>query len=723
MTALLTLAFFASTTAMADTASDEFLTQYAETGRFLFGRPNTAKLTSDGKAVLFLRSQPKSPEQLLYELELSTGKTRELLTPELVLKGAVQTLSVAERARLERMRISARGITSYVLSKDSKQLALTLSGRLYVVQRASGKVLAVRAGEGVLDPQFSPDGRLIAYVRDHELHVVALKENASKQVTKGGSPLLTHGLPEFVAQEEMGRFAGYWWSPDSKSLAFEEADTSGVEQLAIVDVMKPEKGSDLFSYPRPGKTNARVKLGVVAASGGAVKWVKWDDAKYPYLATVRWSKNAPLTVLVQARSQQEQLLLAVDEETGKTRTLLEEKDQAWLNLDQDFPEWLPDGKSFFWRTERNGGPEIEERSKTGVLVKSWVKPEAGLGSYAGFDAKSKTLYFTGSPNPTEQMLHRVREGEKPERLSKEPSWEEAIVSDEGGLLLVHSTNLTRLPGYRVLNAELKELAELPSVGLEPPFKPRVEIQKVGQGDGFYASVIRPRQLPAGKKLPVLVEVYGGPHHQEVKHTFREYLLSQWYADQGYVVVKIDGRGTPRRGRVWERAIRGDFATNAVADQVAGLQAVAAKLPEADLNRVGIQGWSFGGYMSALAVLRRPDVFHVGVAGAPVVDWLDYDTHYTERYLGVPEGTASPAYQVSSLLTYAKDLNRPLLIVHGTADDNVYFFHSLKLSDALFRAGKRHELLALSGLTHMVPDPLVTVRLHQRIADEFGRALK
>ncbi|MCI0673098.1 MAG: S9 family peptidase, partial [Myxococcaceae bacterium] len=218
-----------------------------------------------------------------------------------------------------------------------------------------------------------------------------------------------------------------------------------------------------------------------------------------------------------------------------------------------------------------------------------------------------------------------------------------------------------------------------------------------------------------------VSVYGGPTSQTVRHA-PVALLDQWLANQGYLVVRADNRGTGRRGHAWERAIKGDFAGPTLDGQVAALQALARKVPELNVARVGIFGWSFGGYMSALAVLKRPDVFHAAVAGAPVTEWLDYDTHYTERYLGVPPA-ASEAYTRSSLLPLAPGLRRPLLLVHGTADDNVHFFHTLKLSDALFKAGRPHDLLPLSGFTHMVADPLVTERLYAHITAYFREHLR
>jgi dipeptidyl-peptidase-4 len=263
-----------------------------------------------------------------------------------------------------------------------------------------------------------------------------------------------------------------------------------------------------------------------------------------------------------------------------------------------------------------------------------------------------------------------------------------------------------------------KIADLPSVAVEPKLKLNVELKKAGD---FWAAVFKPEGMKPGAKLPVILEVYGGPGHQEVIQSCRENLIPQWLANQGFIVVKLDGHGTPRRGRDWERAIKGDFATGIAADQLQGLKALGALVPEMDLSRVGVYGWSFGGYLSALLTLAHGDAIKSGVAGAPVTDWHDYDTHYTERYLGVPPQDEK-AYQVSSLMTYVPQARRPLLLMHGTADDNVYFLHTLKLSDALFRAGKPHQVLPLSNFTHMVPEPEVTLRLNEKIASFFKETL-
>lgn len=713
------------TKTMTEKQPDSFLRQFATTRRFMAGRPVAARVTPDEKTVLFLRTQPSSPVQTLWAMDVASGQVKELLTPEALLKGGEEHLTVEEKARRERMRVSARGFTSYGLSEDGSKLLVSLSGKLYVVDRASGKSTELKTGEGVIDPRFSPDGQQVAYVRGHDLYRVDLATNQEQRVTTGGTPEKPHGLAEFVAQEEMHRFTGYWWSPDAKWIAYEESDTSGVEKFTVVDVMHPERGGDTFPYPRPGKANAKVRLGVTPVTGGNTVWAQWDAEKYPYLATVVWPKGGPLTVLVQNRNQTEEQLLAVDPATGKTRELLTEKDAAWVNLEQDFPVWMEDGSGFLWYTERNGGPEVELRKADGSVARTLVKPDAGFRNLVRYVEKTKTLYFTGDPNPTVSYLWRAVDGGKPERVktgTTGPALEGGSVSKNGGVAIVNVSTMKQMPHGFVVRTDGKHVGELPSIAAEPSVTTNVEFRQVGE-QRFNAAIIRPRDFKKGTKYPVIVDVYGGPTTTVVHQALPSVLLDQWMADHGFIVVKFDGRGTPLRTAQWERAVKDDFSGVTMEDQVAALQALGKEVPEMDLARVGITGWSFGGYMAALAVLKRPDVFKAAVAGAPVVDWLDYDTHYTERYLGVPQEHPE-AYEKSSLLTYAKQDKpmRSLLLIHGTADDNVYFFHTLKLSDALFRAGKEHDLLPLSGLTHMVPDPLVTERQWERVMNYFQKNL-
>ncbi len=707
-----------------DTPLDtRYLRDHAETRGFMLGRPVAARPTPDGKAVLFLRARARVPRMSLYEFDIATGKTHELLTPEQVLRGAEEHLSPEEKARRERMRVSVGGFTSFQLSEDGALVLLGLSGNLYLLERASGNVRELPTGGGpVLDPKFSPDGKRVAYVRGHDVHVLDLATGRETAVTTGGSERLTHGLAEFVAQEEMGRFSGYWWSPDSRSIAYEEADASGVEVWYVTDPARPEQPAQVSYYPRPGKPNVRVRLGIVAAAGGSTTWLSWDADRYPYLATVRWDKHGPLTLGVQTRDQKELVVLPADLGTGRTVPLVTERDPAWVPLRQDMPRWLAEGTGFLWVSERGGGPALELREPHGEEPRVLVPPDAGYIDVADADAKAGQVVFRASTDPTQAQLFRVPlQGGGPVALTQGSGLHTAVFSKDHSVYALTTVTPGSMPRTIVHRADGSLVGELPSVAEEPPFVPRAEQLKVGEGTGFYAVVVRPRDFDPLKRYPVVVDVYGGPGHQKVTAAMNTRLLDQWLADQGFLVVSLDNRGTPGRGRDWERAISKHFGSVPLDDQVAGLRALGQRFPEMDVNRAGIVGWSFGGYLGALAVMRRPDVFRAAVAGAPVVDWADYDTHYTERYLGMPQEDEA-AYKEASLLTYAADLKRPLLLIHGTADDNVYFRHTLRLADALFRAGKDFELLPLSGLTHMVPDPVVTERLWSRIAAHFQKHL-
>ncbi len=724
----------------------KFLRDFAITRGFMLGRPAKPKPTPDGKAVLFLRSPARSPDMHLYEFEVETKKTRTLLTPEQVLKGAEEKLTPEEKARRERMRETARGFTSFQLSEDGESLLVSLSGKLYLVRRKDGDVRELPTGKGtLLDPKFALNGKQVAYVLDHDVYVMDLEKLKETKVTAGGTADVSHGLAEFVAQEEMDRYSGYWWSPDSKWIAYEEADARDVEIWRAADPAKPGDEAHPQRYPRPGKNNVKVRLGIVSTAGGETTWVDWDREKYPYLATVKWDKGGPLTIVVQTRSQQEMLVLAVDSKTGKTTELLKETDDAWVNLDQDVPKWLEDGSGFLWTSERAGGPQLELRDVNGKLVRVLVGPEAGYADLLHFDDKAGQVDFGAGTDPTQTHLYRVSlDGGKLTKLSEVAGLHSAVFAKNHSRYVKRSTGPKSMPQSTVHDVDGNLIAELPSVAEPPPFVPQTEFVQVKipvekiktvtdaatgrmlrikliEEEPFYCSVTRPRDFDPKKRYPVILDVYGGPHHQHVLQSMGHRLLAQWYADQDFIVAAIDGRGTPRRGRAWERSIRGSFGTIPLDDQVAGLQALGKKYPELDLGRVGIKGWSFGGYMAALAVLRRPDIFKAAVAGAPVTDWEDYDTHYTERYLGLLDENKQ-GYKESNLLTYAADLKRPLLLIHGTSDDNVFFVHTLKLSDALFKHGKEHDVLPLSGFTHMVPDPLVKERLEERIVRFFQKHL-
>jgi dipeptidyl-peptidase-4 len=596
-----------------------------------------------------------------------------------------------------------------------------------VFDRSNGAVTELKTGDGaIVDPKWSPDGKKVAYVRGHDVFVCDIATNTESAVTKGGTAIKTHGLAEFVAQEEMSRFTGYWWSPDGKHIAYEEADHTGVETWYVADPFKPDaKPAEQF-YPRPGKKNVSVRLGVIPVEGGETVWLEWDRKEYEYLAAVKWDDYFPLTLQVQDRRQQKLLLLSADTKTGKTAKLLEEKDNAWVNLSPAIPAHNSALGGFVWLgADKDGDAEIQLRNTNGVLqdilVPAKNRPEAVMNVFsARFDT---FVIYAGGTDPTQRHIYRHKtpsrlvnpDSDKDTPLTTEAGVHTAVFGKFDGPYVVTSTTLSTLPKSIVFARDGTTLGELPSVAGEPAGKPNVKVEKVGD---FYTAIVRPANFDPKKKYPVILDVYGGPKHLHVVQAMRNWLVPQWLADQGFVVVAVDNRGTPGRGREWERSVYQKFGTVPLDDQVKGLQLLCDKYPELDRDRVGIVGWSFGGYMAANGVLRKPDIFKAAVAGAPVTDWEDYDTHYTERYMGLlPE--SKKQYDEASLLPLAKDLKRPLLLVHGTADDNVYYRHSLKLVNALFRAGKDFDSLPLPGITHMyTSDAVVMERLWAKTATFF-----
>ena len=710
----------------AETAGD-WIERYAATQGFRLGKPAAVRVVPDGSAVLFLRSGPRSLSRDLYEVDAATGAERLLASAEKLLGGAAETLTAEERARRERMRLVAAGIASFDLSADGRRVLLPVGGRLFVLERATGAVRELATGRSAapIDARFSPDGQRIALVREGELSVIDLASGVERSLTQDDDDEVTNGLAEFVAQEEMGRLRGYWWSPDSRTLVYQRTDTSAVERFHIADFAHPERAPDAWPYPRPGGTNADVRLGLIPVGGGPTTWIEWDRKEYEYLAAVSWDKDAPLTLLVQNRRQTEERLLAVDPQKGSTTTLLVERDPAWLEIADGVPRWLPGGREFLWMTERGGAWQLELRDRAGALVRTLTEPGFGLQQLALVRPEAREAIVVACTDPTRSHVWRVpldTARGAAVRSTKADGVHGVVSHDDTPRFVTRSSPLSGDESFEVVGDAGRPGVRLRSVAEAPGLDPSLEFTVAGTDPGFHAVLVRPRDFAKDRRYPVLVSVYGGPGAQTVRADRASYLLHQWRADHGFVVVSIDGRGTPGRGRDWARATKHDLIGVPLEDQVQALGALGATYPELDLGRVGISGWSFGGYFSAMGVLRQPEVFRAGVAGAPVVSWEDYDTHYTERYMGLPAENPK-GYGAANVLTYAERLARPLLVIHGTADDNVYPLHSLKLVDALFRSGKPVEFLPLVGFTHMVPEPAARRRLEERIVSFFDRHLK
>ncbi|MBM4828803.1 prolyl oligopeptidase family serine peptidase [Streptomyces althioticus] len=701
------------------TETDSFPRRHARTLRFTLGAPRSFSVAPDGSRVVFLRSGSGTDRaNALWVLDTDGGGERVAADPRALLGGASEQLSAEERARRERSREGGAGIVGYATDAAVELAAFALSGRLYTAELRAGTARELPTPGPVIDPRPSPDGRHVAYVARGALRVVSAEGADDRALTTPEAEDVTYGLAEFVAAEEMSRSRGFWWSPESDRLLVARVDDTPVRQWWISDPAHPDRAPQSVRYPAAGTPNADVRLFVVDLEGTRTE-VSWDRKRYPYLARVHWSAAGAPLLLVQARDQRAQLILAVDPDTGATRMVHADEDPEWLELFPGVPCWSPSGQLV--RIADEGGARrlaVGERPLTGPqlhirAVLDVSDDDVLVSASAGAEA--------AAPEIGEVHVYRVNELGV-ERVSEEPGVHTAVRS--GGVTVLVSATLDR-PGSRVrVLRDGKQTATVPSHAEDPGMSPRVTLTQ-GGARRIPCAVLMPRDYAGDTPLPVLMDPYGGPHGQRVAAAHNPYLTSQWFADQGFAVVVADGRGTPGHSPAWEKSVKDDIAAVVLQDQVDALQALAGDFP-LDLDRVAIRGWSFGGYLAALAALRRPDVFHAAVVGAPVTDLRLYDTHYQERYLGHPDEQPE-VYRRNSLiddagLVDAADRHRPMMIIHGLADDNVVVAHSLRLSSALLAAGRPHEVLPLSGVTHMTPQEEVAENLLRLQLGFLRRAL-
>jgi dipeptidyl-peptidase-4 len=666
----------------------------ARTLQFSLGVPRNLSVTPDGSRVLFIRTPSgTSRTGALWVYEVvggRSGQERCIADPDPLLSG-VEELSAEELSRRERSREAGAGIVAYTVDAAGSVAVFALSGRLWVADVGSGEVRELPATGYVLDPHVDPTGRWSAYASDGALRVVGLDGNDARALVEPDGDNVVWGRAEFVAAEEMDRDRGYWWSPDGQRLLVERYDESPVSVWYVADPAEPARQPYAHRYPAAGTANADVSLWLVGLDGRTTQ-VTWDRDVFPYLVRVSWTHADPV-LLVMTRDQKRAQVLTVDPAAASTSVLRELLDEVWVDAVGGVPVRAPGGQVVWTedvedvrRVVVNGAPLGDGRW--------WVRTVV--------DVDDDGVLVTASVEPTEVQLVRFGWDGRTTQLTSGVAVHSGTSS--GGTTVVTRADLTT-DGVRVTVHRGGDDAMTP-VGAprnhqeSAGFSPIVSIRRLGPRE-LRTAVVMPRDhQPGGRRLPILMYPYGGPHLQMVMATTRHYLMSQWLADQGFCVVTADGRGTPGRGAAWDRAVRDDLAAVTLEDQVDALAAVVAEYPDdVDPSRVGITGWSYGGYLSALAVLTRPDVFHAAVAGAPVTDMRLYDTFYTERYLGLPDDQPD-VYARNNLLAMAHRLERPLLIVHGMVDDNVTVAHTLRLSTALLEAGKAHAVLPLTGVTHL-----------------------
>ena len=709
--------------------TESFPRQQARTRRFLLGVPRAFQVSPDGERVTFLRSKAgDDPVTCLWEADAATGQERLVADPRR-LGADEENLPPEERARRERVRETAAGIVAYATDRGAKLAVFALSGQVYAVPLGSTTTTAtaatprpIPAKAPALDPRPDPAGTRVAYVHDGALRVIDLETGQDTVIAQEEG--VTFGLPEFVAAEEMGRSRGYWWSPDGSQLLVARVDESAVARWHIADPANPDKAPVEVRYPAAGTANADVSLlvatlpatlpdetvhiartpvAVIPPSGVQLTEVAaWDKTAFPYLVNAAWGDD--LLLVVQSRDQR--TMRIINAVTGVV--VREDTDPHWTDVIEGVPAQLAGG-DIVWTGISDDTRGLIIAPAAELATASPLTP-AGLQVQAILGTDRDDVLFAGTTESTELGIWRYGPGGLAP-VATEPGVYAAKAAGGTTVLVSRTLNSSqvavRISRNGTVTGDIASLAQVPNLPHPAP-------QLIEAGPtGIRTAVLFPSWHRPGTKLPVLVDPYGGPGMRRVVKAASMFLASQWFAEQGFAVVVADGRGTPGRSPDWERTIAGDFATGVLDDQVTALGAAAEKFTDLDTTRVGIRGWSFGGYLSALAVLRRPDVFHAGIAGAPPTDWRLYDTHYTERYLGDPAAN-SAAYERSSIINDAENSMlprgetaiRPLLIIHGMADDNVFVAHSLRLSSALLAAGYPHSVLPLSGITHMTSQEAV-----------------
>lgn len=693
--------------------------------------PLRIEFSPDGTRVTYLRPKAEDDEILdLWAYEIRTGTHGPLVRTEELVPPDELHISEEEQARRERMRIRQSGIVDYRWPMQTNRLLFPLGGALYVylLDAQPGQRVRRLIGpeQGVLDPQFSPDGQHVAFVRDGNLYVVDVSGGEARALTTDGNDVLRNGVAEFVAQEEMGRHTGFWWSPDSTRIAYTQVDESCVPLLQRpvyhadrVEVMEQR-------YPAAGQSNARVRVGVIGADGGDTVWMDTGREADIYVARVDWLPDGrSVAVQVQSRDQKTLDLLRCDVTTGAATRLVRETDAHWVELHSDL-RFLESGE-FVWASERSGFRHLYLYGPDGSLIRPLTRGQWPVDRITGVDERQRMLYLEGwTTSPLERHLYSVplRGGEM-QRITVADGWHEVVLSlDCAHYVDTHSSvlqpprvTLCATAGEKCAVLEPNVLPERDAYGWVMPGFVALE---AADGTELHGRVTRPHPFDPTQRYPAVVKVYGGPHAQTVRDAWDPSMQAQLLAHSGFVVFELDNRGMGRRGHAFTAALYGHMAGVEVRDQLVGVDLLRS-LPYVDGDRIGVFGWSYGGYMALMCMLRAPEAFRAGVAVAPVTDWALYDTHYTERYMGHP-GRNAEGYARSSVLSYAEQLQGRLLLVHGMADDNVLFQHSVLLMDALQRASIPFEMMSYPGKKHGINGKQVRIHLFSMVIAHLRRHL-
>jgi dipeptidyl-peptidase 4 len=704
--------------------------------------PRGVKVSPDGGRVALLRGRATDGRQL--DLWTYDVKTRRLeLRVDSTQLSPQEHLSDAERARRERERTADyRGIVDYDWAPDGRHVLFTIGGYLYLydldAQAGSALRRLTQTTHPLIDPQMSPRGRYVSFVRDQDLWVIDLRLSEERRLTHDGGGAIHNAEAEFIAQEELRQTSGYWWAPDDSAIAYKRFDESAVPIARRMEVYPDRTDVVEQRYPFAGDPNVTVKLGVVAPTGGSTRWVDLGADQDIYLPRADWTPDGRRFAFQRLTRDQQRLdLVLVDAVTLQETPLLSETTPMWVNLSDDL-RFLKKQRSFIWSSERSGTNHLYLYDLGGHLRHALTLGEWNVDGLLAVDESAGLVYLASNRDAVvERQIYTVRldgrDAANPHRISRDDGWHSAQFARDARrvALYVDTFSDSRTPPAVSVNApDGHRAAWIEANALDAahpywPYHDRHAVPEYGyiraeDGQDLQYSLMKPPGFDSTRRYPVFLNVYGGPSVQNVRHVWPS-MIDEYMAQQGYVVFTLDNRGSARRSRAFQDPIRGRLGEVEVRDQLAGVHWLQS-LPWIDAKRIGVFGWSYGGYMTLMLLAKGSDVIAAGAAVAPVTDWRLYDTGYTERYLGLPKSNGR-GYADSSVFSALDGLKSPLLLAHGMADDNVLFVNSTRLMSELQNRGVQFELMAYPGAKHGLSTPQMKLHVYTAIRDFFERRVK
>jgi dipeptidyl-peptidase-4 len=685
--------------------------------------------------VTFLRGRDDDQFQLdLWEFNLADKVTRRLVDSKKL--KPVEQISDAEKARRERTRAaSLRGILDYSWSPDGKKLLVPVAGDLFLVDVSSPDQAKLIASGDTMDAKVSPKGGFVSFVRGQNLFVYDLAASKERQLTRDGGGTIHNAEAEFVAQEEMGQTTGYWWSPGDTAIAFKRFDESQVAIARRFEIYADRTDVVEQRYPYAGEKNVRVSLAVVSTGSGVIRNIDLGANSDIYLVRADWAPDGKQVFYQkQSRDQKTLELIGVDATSLVQRVVLTETSNTWVNLHDDL-RFLDKGSAFVWASERTGRKHLYLYDLSGKLINPITAGDWQIDNVLAVDQSLGKIYVESNfDNVIDKQIYALSlDGStagRPTRISKADGWHEGEFSRNGKLWIDEWSDRSNPPqvSVRLPNGEFVAWINQNALDDKHPYAPYLSAHlptefgtlKSRDGQTLHYSIIKPTGFAPGKRYPVFLAVYGGPGVQNVGRRWGG-LFNQYMAQQGYVVFSLDNRGSSRRERKFTDALYRNLGKVEVEDQLTGIDWLAQQ-PFVDAKRIGVFGWSYGGFMTARLLAEASDRIAAGAVGAPVTDYTLYDTHYTERFMGDPKENVE-GYKQSSVFTHLGGLKSPMLLLHGMADDNVLFTNSTKLISDLTSRGVLFELMTYPGQKHGFATRAARLHRDRTIEAFFAKYLK